>query len=72
MSGKYLWDLSDEQLNELKRHYMDQHYLEVEDRLATDEELKNAENVVSYELLMQAYDGCIFFDSDFESSESEG
>lgn len=62
---KTVSELSREQMIELKQNYLDQHLLEVEDRGISYDELANADNIVSDDMIFQTYDSFIFSDDDF-------
>lgn len=58
-------ELSSEQMEELKQHYLINHLLEVENREASYEEIANASEIVPDDIILDTYGGTIFSNDDF-------
>jgi hypothetical protein len=69
---KTVYDLSPDEMQELKARYLDEHLLEVEDRTASYGELANAADIVPDGIIFEAYAGIMFVDDDFFCNEKEG
>lgn len=64
-----VYDLTIDQLNELKESYLDQHLQETEGRAASYGELANASEIVPDWLIFDAYAGTLFSPDDFFCGE---
>ena len=60
-----VYELSRDQITELKQTYLTNHLLEVEDRQPSWGELANADEIVSDAMVFETYDGVNFCDYDF-------
>lgn len=68
---KTVYDLTPEEMQELKAHYLDSHLLEVEDRTASYGELANAAAIVPDEIIFDTYGHYTFSDDDFFCNKRE-
>ena len=64
-----VYDLTIDQLNELKESYLDQHLQETEGRAASYGELADASEIVPDWLIFDAYAGTLFSPDDFSCGE---
>lgn len=64
-----VYDLTEDQRNELKANYLDQHLRETEDRPASYGELADASGIVPDWLIFDAYAGTLFSPDDFFCGE---
>lgn len=60
-----VFELSHEQMEELKQAYLCEHLLEVEDRTPSWGELALADEIVSNTMIFEQYAGVIFSEDDF-------
>ena len=68
---KTVYDLTPEEMQELKARYLDNHLLEVENRTASYGELANAADIVPDEIIFDTYGHYTFSDDDFFCNERE-
>ena len=62
---KTVYDLTPEEMEELKARYLDNHLLEMEDRSASYGELANAAETVPDRIIFDTYGLYVFSDDDF-------